>query len=246
MKKETRNTVLWCLFLFAYWCIGCFEMQVYTKTYIYFAAFAVSIGILYIAKKEWLALIGLAIVSLITAVFRYEYLFVVLPVVLLCYAHRSAVQTINAKKEKNKHTENLTDTYTTISFILMIGQIIYSVIAYQNVSAHNVQNILYILRTAPIFIMLFVFLLVQAYSKKERKGFAVDSKSKNSFKMIYTVGLFGSVIMISTFYAVNEYGTQAGKTEYLLWFALAILMAINKDPFMYSGIDKVEKRLNDL
>lgn len=245
MKKDLKKTFLWCAFLFIFWILPCFSMTVFFKTYIYFAFFVLSMAVLYLAKKETAALLGLSAISLAAAIYEYEYLFLVLPVVLLIYAHRSATQSLTSKGE-SKSAGGLTDTYTTLSFILMIGQLVYSFIVYQTTEPHRAENILYALEVAPLFIALFIFLIVQTRSKKGTKGHKADSKKQSSLKMIYFVSLFGTVISVSTFYAVNDYGTQHNRTEYVFWFIFVMLMAVNKDPYICSGIEKIEKRLSNL
>lgn len=246
MQKDLKKTLSGFILLFGLWLMECFKMQVYFKTYIYFAAFVFSIAISYLVKKEGFALIGLSVVSLATALYNYEYLFIVLPVVLLCYAHRSATVRLKEIKSNGKAEEGLTDTYTTLSGILMVGQVVYSLVVFQNTYPHKAGNLLYIMRIAPVFVLLFVLLCVEAFRNNGTKGNKTDSKVQNSLKMIYMVSIFGSILTAAAFYAVNGYGSQSYSTEYIFWFIFVMLMALNKDPYMYSGIKKIEKKLSDL
>ena len=246
MQKDLKKTLLGFILLFGLWLMECFKLQVYFKTYVYFGAFVLSIAITYLVKKESFALIGLSAVSLAATLYNYEYLFNVMPVVLLCYAHHSVTRKLKEVKSNGKAEEGLTDTYTTLSGILMIGQVVYSLVVFQNTYPHKAENILYIMRIAPVFVLLFVLLCVEAFRNKGTKRNKTDSKVQNSFKMIYTVSIFGSILTAVVFYSVNGYGSQSYSTEYIFWFIFVMLMVLNGDPYIHSGIEKIEKKLSNI
>lgn len=236
MKKTIKRKLFSCFFLFAVWIVPCFDLEIFNKTYVYFAIFVPCVIIMYLAKKEWVSFVITALLTIGVSFYNYEYIFLVLPVVLLIYAHYF----IDNESDKKADNFNVAVNCATLSFVFIVGQIIYSFIQYDKIEAHDIRNIFTVLRLAPALILFFSVLIVQCYSKKNAR--LIHKKKAKKYAMLYSVALFGVAVHVFSVYALNGYGIQSVRTEYIFWFSLILTMGANNDPY----IDITMKQIKDL
>lgn len=234
MKKETKRKLFSCIFLIALWILPCFGFEIYPKTYVYFAAFILSVAIIYFLKKEWLSFMLTAVIATATSIHNYEYLFIVFPVVLLIYAHHS----ISFTEEKKAESFNTANNCTTLSFLFMIGEIFYSVVQYDKIEAHRIANVYIALETVSLFLIIFAFLMIQSRKKENHR--IIPKKKADKYVMLYIISLFGLAVSLLAFHSLNGYGTQSIRTEYIFWFGYVLTMAINRDPYIEITISRLK------
>lgn len=240
MKKDNIKKIISVLVLFVLWILPCFELEIFTKTYVYFVAFILSVVLMYIIKKKVISFLAIGIISVAVSVYNYEYLFTVLPVMLLIYAHFSAGNVENEKTD----SFNTSNNCTTLSFMFIIGETVYAFIQYANIEVHRIQNVLTALKLFPLFVIFFIVLAVQGRNKANYK--AVSKKKADKYVMIYLTSLLGLAVSLFTFHALNGYGTQSIRTEYIFWFIFVMTMAINKDPFIEITIKRIKAAVEEI
>lgn len=237
MKKENVKKILCCVVLLALWLLPCFELEIFTKTYIYFAAFVPSVAVMYIFKKEWLSILLMAIITAAVSAYNFEYIFVVLPVVLLIYAHFS----LSCTEEKKDESFNLGNNCTTLAFVCIVGEVFYAFVQYSNIEPHRIENVFTALKLLPLFLAFFTVLTLQGRKKENYK--AVPKKKADKYVMLYITSLLGLLVSLFTFHALNGYGIQSIRTEYVFWFIFVMTMAVNKDPYIEMTLDGIKKRV---
>lgn len=226
--------------LFVLWILPCFELEIFSKTYVYFAAFILNVAVMYIIKKELISVSVTALITLAASIYNFEYLFIVFPVVLLVFAHHSISFTVDKKAE----SFNIGNNCTTLSFVFMVGEIFYAFVQYANIEVHRIQNVFTALKLLPLFIILFVILVVQGRRKENYK--IIAKKKADKYVMLYLTSLFGLAVSLFTFHALNGYGIQSIRTEYIFWFVYVLTMGINRDPFIELTIKRIGKRMEEL
>lgn len=240
MKKEKLIKPLSLAALFILWILPCFELEIFSKTYVYLAAFAVSVAGIYILKKELISFIIIAAATLAVSIYKYEYLFVVLPVVLLIFAHRC----VSSRQEKKNDSFNTSNNLTTLSFMCIAGQLFYAFIQYNTIEPHRIENVYTALRLVPLFVILFVILAVQSRKKDNYK--IISKKKADKYFMIYLTSVLGLAVSVFTLHALNGYGIQSMRTEYIFWFVYVITMGINKDPYIEMTVNKLKHSVENV
>lgn len=234
MKKENITRILSVTVLFILWILPCFELEIFEKTYVYFIAFALSVAVMYITKRVWISFAATAVITIAVSFYNYEYLFLVLPVVLLVFAHYYASVVENKKGDSFNSANNC----ATLSFVCIIGEVFYSFIQYNNIEVHRIENVFTALKLVPLFIALFVFLTVQ--SRKKENYRIVPKKKADKYTMIYIISLLGLIVSLFTFHSLNGYGIQSIRTEYIFWFGYVITMGINRDPYIEIAVGRIK------
>ena len=240
MKKENIIKLLSCAALFILWILPCFELEIFSKTYVYLAAFAVSVAAIYIFKKELISFIVIAVATVAVSIYKYEYIFVVLPVVLLIFAHRC----VSSKEEKKNESFNTSNNLTTLSFMCIAGQLCYAFIQYINTEPHRIENVYTALRLVPLFVILFVILAVQSRKKDNYK--IIPKKKADKYFMIYLTSFVGLVTSVFTFYALNGYGIQSMRTEYIFWFIYVLTIGVNEDPYIGLLFNRIKQNVENV
>ncbi|MBQ8028237.1 MAG: hypothetical protein IJ262_02380 [Clostridia bacterium] len=234
MKKTFVKNLLWFLLLFVAWILPCFEMKIFKETYVYFSAFCLSVVLIFFSKKKWLSIVGVTVISAATAIFSFKYLFLVLPVVLLVFAHREATQ--------NKSAEGLSQAFSTLSLMLFAGQVILGFVSYSAENVHKVQNIFLAFKVMIFFMGLFSLLLVSASEKKQGKSDKKEKEKKLALKMVYSVSLAGALVSVWSFYSLYSYEIQSPQTEFIFWFLYVVAMTANKDPYIEVFLQKLSEK----
>ena len=240
MIKDNLKKIVSVLVLFVLWILPCLELEIFTKTYVYFVTFILSVALMYIIKKELISFIAITLISIAVSFYNYEYLFTVLPVMLLTYAHYS----ISNVENKKGDTFNTGNNCTTLSFVFIIGEIVYAFIQYANIEVHRIENVFIALKLVPLFIIFFIVLAVQGRNKDNYK--TVPKKKADKYVILYLTSLSGIAVSLFTFHALNGYGTQSIRTEYIFWFIFVMTMAINKDPFIEITIKRIKAAVEEI
>lgn len=237
MKRENLKKLFYFLVLLILWIVPCFDLIVHSYTYYYFAAFAVSLLIMYLVKNRGAAFFGMAAVTAAVSVYRYEYIFLVLPVVLLMYAHR--VLSLEQKQKKKKDDFNLSNIYVTLSYMCIMGEVFYSFVQYSNLAVHKIGNLLTAMKLVPLLIAFFIVLTVKA---SEKKNYSIIPKADaDRYKMLYIASLTGLAASLLSYHCLNDYASQSLRTEYLFWFMYIMTIAVNEDPFLKNALKGINR-----
>lgn len=240
MKKENIIKLLSCAALFILWILPCFELEIFSKTYVYLAAFLLSVAVIYIFKKEGISFLLIAVITAAASIYEYEYIFVVLPVVLLIFAHRY----VSCKDEKKNESFNTSNNLTTLSFMCICGQLCYAFIQYMNTEPHRIENIFTALRLVPLFLVLFAVLALQSRKRDNYK--IIPKKKADKYFMIYLTSFVGLVVSVFTFYALNGYGIQSMRTEYIFWFIYVLTIGVNEDPYIGLLFNRIKQNVENV
>lgn len=240
MSRE-KNKIISCIFLFIIWLLPCFYQKTFDETYVFFAVFVLSVAAIIRVKSEGIKLLIITVITIASSVYNIKYLFTVFPVVLLICAHCF----LSREKQEEKKREKIISagTYATLSFIVIIGEIVYAFVQYNNNEIHKIENIYKVLKIVIIFIVAFTVLIIASASKKRSKKIA--NKKASEYTMIYIVSLAGLLVSVFMFYSLYSYEIQSIRTEYVFWFLFLLIMSFNDDPFIETIIEKMKQVINN-
>lgn len=217
MKNKKSTDIFLYTMLFLTWILPGFKRIIRPETAVMFAAFLVTLLLCFYIKNEKLKAGFVALVTVAVSIYRYYYLLIYIPVLILIGMTYSSLD-----KEKSKMFETCNTMYITA----MVFRIIYIVYLFVTAEIIVEGRWMYYLKPASIISVFFLLLLIRSFLKKTE----MKNKEISKARTVYVFAIVGLLTEIMISVAKSGYGDlQAAQFDFMAWFVFLLNVLYFKD-----------------
>ncbi|MGN1443721.1 MAG: hypothetical protein ACI4XE_07720 [Acutalibacteraceae bacterium] len=216
-----------------------------TDSVLYILIIFASVLSLYMIKNRKIGALAAVAISAVFCFYKINYLFYAAPSLFLIIAHKDLTSSEDTNHNR-KNDDSLFYNCISLGFLSGIATLIYSFIKISELSSMSDFYYLRYELTIMLFLLLFIWLFAKslgAFENKKSQTFKFEKNSKKvqKFRVIYAANIICYLGTVFYYHSIISGTTMDVRIIFFPWFLYVYSIIYNKDPFVQSLFQKVER-----